>query len=182
VIIGDRWPKSGVDICVTVLEGEDDGGAGGVGNMTVLAGAITAASAALVDAGIDCVDLVSGGVAALVPAQTQEQEGRIHTQVVLDPCPSEHENVLAACVVGHLASRDEVTEIWMKGSPAGSQGVGEDALLDSAVEAAVASRTVLAAALVEATEARLGGLQVEEQGKNGNGVVNTGQDIEMAAA
>lgn len=193
VIIGERWPKSGVEICVTVLEGEEDGwwgdvgghGGAGYGAMTVLAGAITAASAALVDAGIDCVDLVSGGVAALV-----ETEGTTiadsKTQVVLDPCPAEHKNILSACIVGYLASRDELTEIWLKGTSASSDSAPEDSLIDRAVEAAVASRTVLAAAILESTEARL--LSTQQADLAVNGSVNStsqngmGHDVEMAAA
>lgn len=155
MIIGDRWPKSGCEVVITVLEGEEDGWwgdaqeggkAGGWGMMNVLAGCITVASAALADAAIDCVDLVSGGVAAL----TAERGG----EGVLDPCPSEH-NIKAACVVGYLQSRDEVTEMWMKGD-AGSQS---EALIDNAVKAAVLTRTVLAEAVKEATEMKIGKTQ-----------------------
>ena len=172
VIIGDRWPKSGAEIVVTVLEAEDDAwwademgvskskasaGAGAWGMLTVLAGCITAASAALTEAGIDCVDLVSGGVAALVrspslPAaglvgkDAQEKENRC--ELVLDPSPSEHAEIVAACVVGYLGSRDEITEIWMKGDV----GAANDTLMDGAIEAALAARTVLMEAVAESLE------------------------------
>ncbi|KAJ8611696.1 hypothetical protein MRB53_037807 [Persea americana] len=160
VIIADRWPKSGVDVVVTVLEAEEDGwwadefdlgqstrrtNFGEWGMMTVLAGCITAASAALVEAGIDCVDLVSGGVAGLVRSKSG-------TSVVLDPCPSEHEDLVAGCVVGHLASRDELVEIW-------SRGDNEDqaiTLVDHAVDAAIAARGVLASVVKETTALRFG--------------------------
>ena len=46
--------------------GGKSGGGVEVGLLGVLAGAITCASAAIADAGIECLDLVSGGVAALV--------------------------------------------------------------------------------------------------------------------
>lgn len=153
VIIGERWPKSGCEVVITVLEGEEDGWwgdageggkAGGWGMMNVLAGCITVASAAIVDAGIDCVDLVSGGVAALTGSATSGGDS-----FVLDPCPSEHD-IRAACVVGYLQSRDEVTEMWMKGD-AGSQA---EALIDNAVNAATLTRSVLAEAIKEATEAK----------------------------
>ncbi|KAK4494753.1 hypothetical protein PRZ48_014109 [Zasmidium cellare] len=152
VVIGDRWPKSGCEVVITVLEGEEDGWwadaeeggkAGSWGMMNVLAGCITVASAAIADAGVDCVDLVSGGVAAL----TAERNG----EGVLDPCPSEHD-IKAACVVGYLQSRDEVTEMWMKGDA----GSGSEALIDNAVKAAVLTRTVLAEAVKEATEMKIG--------------------------
>lgn len=162
VILADRWPKSGVDVVVTVLEGEEDawwgdgvgsGGrenaVGGWGLMTMIAGCITASSAAVVDAGIDCVDLVVGGVAA-VPGEGKmalvkgEAEGKEVS--VLDPCPAEHEALKAACVVGYLASRDEVTEMWLKGN---TTAEGTEALVDQAVQAAVMARTVLVEAVKE---------------------------------
>lgn len=172
VIIGDRWPKSGAEIVVTVLEAEDDAwwademgvskskssaGVGGWGMLTVLAGCITAASAALTEAGIDCVDLVSGGVAALVRSvsapTTVSGEKDVHKreeclELVLDPAPSEHAEILAACVVGYLGSRDEITEIWMKGDV----GVTNDTLMNGAIEAALAARAVLTEAVEESLE------------------------------
>lgn len=167
VLIGERWPKSGVDVIVTVLEGEEDcpwdalaagnqnGRTGGWGMMSILSGCITVASAAITDAGIDCVDVVIGGVAAIV------RQRAAPPQLVLDPCPSDHEEVIAACVVGYLQSRDEVTETWSKGNvTASSDGkgttpMGFNALVDQAVEAAVAARRVLVEAIRESTEAKI---------------------------
>lgn len=168
VIIGDRWPKSGAEVIVTVLEGEEHAwwgdeaglggerhiGLGGCGLMTVLAGCITVASAALVDAGIDCVDLVSGGVAAIVrtPCGASSYRGaEEETQLVLDPCPSDHGGIIAAAVVAYLASRDELTEIWMKGDV----GAAQEDIIERAVDAAKASRLVLADAVKEGIEAQL---------------------------
>lgn len=154
VVIGERYPKSGCEVVITVLEGEEDGWwgdageggkAGGWGMMNVLAGCITVASAALVDAGIDCVDLVSGGVAALTGPASSQNEG-----LVLDPCPSEHD-IRAACVVGYLQSRDEITEMWMKGDA----GSDVETLIDHAVKASTLTRTVLAEAIKEATEVKM---------------------------
>ena len=164
VIIGERWPKSGCEVVITVLEDEEDGWwhdgttgerSGGWGMMSVLAGCITVASAALVDAGIDCVDLVSGGVAAVVARSDKGRE-----EMMIDPCPSEHD-VRAACVVGYLQSRDEITEMWLKGD-AGAQ---TDALIDEAVKAARMTRTVLADAVKEAAELKTGGK--DEEAVNG---------------
>ncbi|EME40854.1 hypothetical protein DOTSEDRAFT_178087 [Dothistroma septosporum NZE10] len=147
VIIGERWPKSGCEVIITVLEGEEDGWwgdahsgtkAGGWGMMNVLAGCITVACAALADAGIDCVDMVSGGVAVLASNGND---------VLLDPSPPE-QDIKAACVVGYLKSRDEVTEMWVKGDA----GVHSEALIDSAVKAATLTRTVLADAVKEAAD------------------------------
>lgn len=175
VIIGDRWPKSGAEVIVTILEGEEDGwwadpktatqggGMGGWGIMNVLAGCITVASAALVEAGIDCVDVVSGGVAALVRAPEQSGgEDEKDLRVVVDPCPAEHENIVAGCVVGYLASRDELVETWIKGDVGGDP----DRLIDKAVEAAIATRAVVAETLKEAVAAKLGSMS-RDQNKGG---------------
>lgn len=170
IVIGERWPKSGVDVIITVLEGEEDAWwadelgvagqngltSGGWGMMGVLAGCITVACAAIVEAGIDCVDMVSGGVAAIVrntddSSMKQNKKGGDAgegTISVLDPCASEHQEIVAACVVGYLARRDEVTELWMKGNA----DHGTEQLIDKAVQAAVATRTVLTAAVEEAAK------------------------------
>ena len=188
VIIGDRWPKSGVEVIVTVLEAEEDSwwgdslsadtrrpGVSGCGLMTVLAGCITVASAAIAEAGIDCVDLVSGGVAALVKGK-EDPHGTV-TQLILDPCPSEHSEITAACVVGYLSSRDEITEIWTKGD----SGNDPESLMDGAVEAAKASRAVLDAAVKESVEKRLPGYEETEVGKAVPKVKSSrrAEDVEM---
>jgi exosome complex component MTR3 len=110
--------------------------------MSVLAGAITAASAALIDAGIDCVDLVSGGVAAMVESASDK------LTTVQDPSPAEHEKLAACCVVGYLETRDEVTELWIKGDTGQHSAI----LLESAVAAASATRTVLVDAVMDAAK------------------------------
>lgn len=116
-IIADRWPKSGVDIIISVIEGDQDRSLShgeydeAWDTMNVLAGCITVASAALVDAGIDCVDTVAGGVAALV-AGTEEGA---KPELVIDPLASQHSKVLAACCVAYLPEREEITNLWFKG-------------------------------------------------------------------
>ena len=153
---------------MTVLEGEDDRwwmdhepNAGGTatawGAMTVLAGCITVASAALVDAEVDCVDLITGGVAALVNQPrsvrkaAKDPEGTEQdTAIVMDPCFSEHMRTHAVCVVGYLANRDEITEVWLNGDC----GDRHEELLDSAVEVATASRSVLSEVLKEMMETK----------------------------
>lgn len=152
VIIGERWPKSGVEVVITILEGDEDawwgdsGAEGGTGNgwglLNVLAGCITVASAAIMDAGIDCVDMVAGGVAAM----TKDGE-----QKILDPCPAEHQDIVAACAVGYLASRDEITEIWLKGDV----GTDPDELIEGATHAAAGSVSVLKEILLENMEAKI---------------------------
>jgi len=157
VLIGERWPKSGVDVVITVLEGEEDslgnedGSISGWGMMSILSGCITVASAAIVDAGIDCLDLVTGGVAVIVRRHPAS------LKLVLDPCPPDREEIVAACVIGYLQSRDEVTEIWTKGDVSGGSSgkctevIGFESLVNSAVDAAVAARRVVVEATKEAT-------------------------------
>ncbi|SMQ54011.1 unnamed protein product [Zymoseptoria tritici ST99CH_3D7] len=175
VIIGERWPKSGCEVVITVLEGEEDGWwgeageggkGGGWGMMNVLAGCITVASAALADAGIDCVDLVSGGVAALT--------GDGKERFVLDPSPSEHD-VRAACVVGYLQSRDEITELWLKGD----SGAQSEMLMDQAVKAATLTRTVLAEAVKEAAEVKFAKAADSTNVQDGAAVNGKRKDVSM---
>jgi exosome complex component MTR3 len=180
VIIGDRWPKSGVEVVITILEGEEDRwlgdergsmtnirptSAGPWSMMSVLSGCITVASAAIADAGIDCVEMVSGGVAALVrDRQNAVEDNKQYGQLtlVLDPSPSEHYEILAACVVGYLPSRDEITDLWVRGDIGGamSKDVSKERssyedLADSAVQAALGAHHVLIAATKESAEMRL---------------------------
>lgn len=183
VIIGERWPKSGLEIIITVLEGEEDcpwngkregtSKTGGWGMMSVLSGCITVASAAIIDAGIDCVDIVTGGMAAIVSRPSsnplegsqkhlaREAEPTSNSKVIIDPCPAEHQEIGAACVVAYLRSRDEITELWAKGdalSSAINQNTGQtglDVLMDQAVEAAIAARLVLIEVITESTELKL---------------------------
>lgn len=180
VIIGDRWPKSGVEVIVTILEGEEDRwlgyGRGSISNightstgpwgmMSVLSGCITVASAAIADAGIDCVDMVSGGIAALVRDRqdgAEDAKHLSHPRLVLDPSPSEHYEILAACIVGYLPSRDEITDLWVRGDIGTAmsknvtkKGSSYEDLVDGAVQAAFGAHHVLTAATKESAEMRL---------------------------
>lgn len=185
VIIGERWPKSGVEVVITVLESEEDNSwsqeeiqadGNGLnacwGKMSLLSGCITVASAALVDAGIDCIDLVCGGMAAIVrrPTLNPSVHGLIKSSannahdgeimVILDPRPSEYPEMVAGCVVGYSPSRDEVTELWVK-----CEGLNFttsrirgmtwiDFLADQAIEAAKMVRLLLIESINEGTEVR----------------------------
>ena len=175
VIIGDRWPKSGVDVVVTILEaeesgsqditnsGESDGEPWGL--MNVLSGCITVASAAIADAGIDSVDLVVGGAAAIVSkdgsGNSESAKASQQTMIVSDPYLSEHPKILGACVVGYLPARDEITELWALGSFSNNEKIkgGDmdrfDKLMEQAVRTALYSRSVLGEALKEGAQSRL---------------------------
>ena len=162
-MIGDKWPKSGVDVTINVLEMEDGGAWGGLDGtdscspliaeswsiMSMLSGCITAASAAITDAGIDSVDLVTGGTAAIVRKRSKDTgAGSSSTYIAHDLYPSEHVEVLAACVVGYLQSRDETTHLWAKTGKTTTKFELDD-LINPAIEGAKGSRAVLMAALEE---------------------------------
>jgi exosome complex component MTR3 len=181
VIIGERWPKSGVEVVITILEADEDGwwGDGGKGEgsgwglLNVLAGCITVASAAIADAGIDCVDLVSGGVAAMVRSPESKDDDAVK---VLDPSPAEHQDVVAACAVGYLAGRDEITEIWMKGDV----GVNPDDLIEGATYSALGSLSVLKEVLLEAVQAKFAAQESQEaEGESAQGKSPAQQDVKM---
>ncbi|RMZ82367.1 hypothetical protein DV737_g2109, partial [Chaetothyriales sp. CBS 132003] len=184
MLLPTRWPKSAIDVAVTVLEAEGDddtvpnnGVLGSVGLMNILSGCITAASAALVDARIDVVDLLTGGVVAVV---SDHQAG--HETVLLDPNPTEHESVLAAGVVAVLPSRDEVAEIWTTGQLAYGSGdgvVGFDRLLHQAVLAAKAVQPVLKDAILES--AKRVKLPVTTGGSGKGNAIASNDDVEMTA-
>lgn len=151
-IIADRWPKSGVDIVVSVIEGDQDRSLSrgehdeAWETMNVLAGCITVASAALVDAGIDCVDTVAGGVAALV---SSAEEGA-KPELVVDPLASQHEKILAACCVAYLPERDEITNLWFKGNVPATETSLYMEMVEKGVLASQSANRVLVESLKEA--------------------------------
>lgn len=124
--------------------------------MSVLSGCITVASAAIADAGIDCVDVVSGGVAAVVKGGQGKQ-----SSLVLDPVPSEHQEILAACIVAYLPARDEITDLWVKGDighesqMSGKSKSSYEELADNAVQAALGAHRVLVGALKETADMKM---------------------------
>ncbi|PHH73356.1 hypothetical protein CDD83_4761 [Cordyceps sp. RAO-2017] len=116
-VIADRWPKSGVDIIVTVLESEvapycaTNPDAEACDIMGVLSSCITVAAAAIADAGIDCVDTITSGVATLLEDGSRRSPG-----VVLPDLPaSSSSSIMAACCVAFLPTRNEITAIWLRG-------------------------------------------------------------------
>jgi exosome complex component MTR3 len=150
VIIPDRWPKSAIYICFTIFESEDEieqgwrsqgqSGIEGLAYMNVVSGCITAASAALLDARIDCLDLITGGVAAIAPTH----DGT--ALKILDPASSEDPSPVSACVVAYMPARDEITLAWAKGEMSIEENLqlhGFNGLLDSAIDAAKGAHFVL---------------------------------------
>ena len=149
-IIADRWPKSGVDIIVTIIEGDQNRDSPlyqkdeGWDMMNVLSGCITVASAAIADAGIDCVDTVAGGVAALVA-----KEDELTPSIIFDPAVVDYQKVLAACCVAYLPTRDEVTNIWLKGQLPGADMMIYNNMVERSLIACRNANRVVVAALKE---------------------------------
>ena len=152
-IIADRWPKSGVDVIITVIEGDQPRDPTSTklhdewDLMSTLSGCITVASAALADAGIDCVDTIGGGIAALV----DDGDGS-KPYVVMDPVPSDHKYIHAACCVAYLPNRDEITNTWFKGKFS-SPGISlYSQLTKQSIRAATAASRVISRCLEETLE------------------------------
>ncbi|KAG0132696.1 3' exoribonuclease family, domain 1-domain-containing protein [Tuber indicum] len=176
-----KYPKSAIDVFVSVLDcegglgdaGDEAGGGVDVGLMSVLATAISCASAAIADAGIECFDLVAGGVAGLVLEQGGVvEEDRVekslevgqdsddarrglrkHGKVtlVLDPSPIDGYIILAAAAVGYMAARDELTLVWTKGSMGwdGDSTYEVERIIDGAITASTGVRLVINEAVKE---------------------------------
>ncbi len=116
--------------------------------MNALAGCITVAAAALADAGIDCVDTVAGGVAALV----QDGGADATPSIVVDPIPSDHEKILAACCIAYLPTRDEVTNLWFRGDLPASDMDLYTHLVEKGILASRNANCVLTNCLIETIE------------------------------
>lgn len=150
-IIADRWPKSGVDVIISIIEGDQDREVSKAegeelwDTINVLSGCITVASTALADAGIDCVDTVTGGVAALVDSGVPGAS----PSIVVDPVPCEHEKVLAACCVAYLPTRGEITNLWFKGNLSVADMPLYTQMVEKSILASRAANNVLVDALHE---------------------------------
>ncbi|KAF8541403.1 exoribonuclease [Trichophaea hybrida] len=144
------YPKSGIDVFVTVLdcEGSIEEGGEWLGCMQALAGAITCSSTAIADAGIECVDLVSAGIAAAV-----EKESGI--ELVMDPSPLDRYDIKAAVLVGYMAGRDELTLMWTKGDLEIVDETGKSGEFENVVDKAVGVATQMRAVLNEAVKERV---------------------------
>jgi len=109
-VILDKYPKSRIEVFVTVLE--DDGSA--------LAVSLSSASLALADAGIEMYDLVIGAslrrygdVMLLDPSSEEEQRVSLSDKEKRDDLP-----VMSDCHVtlGYMTSRRQMTAILLQGA------------------------------------------------------------------
>lgn len=94
VVLLDRYPKSRIEVSILVLE--DAGGAA--------AAAVTAASLALADAGIEMADLVCGCGVAVVGGQ-----------LLIDPSAEEEATASASVVVSYLAGVGRIVGVMQRG-------------------------------------------------------------------
>lgn len=111
-IITECWPKSGVIVIVTVIESTADS------SYDFMSDCITVASAALADAGIDCIDMASGGACPL----SQKAEA-------LGPGNMSKSGVCSVAVLPH---RDEIMAVHIKGV-----GLGHPSSLKMSIKKAV---------------------------------------------
>ena len=173
IVIADRWPKSGMDVVITIIEmgkqyASRDGDAGLVdlSKVQVCSGCISAASAAVVDAGVDCYDIVTGGVSAICRRDPPAASPASKTgcDVASDFLDLNTGPVVAACLVGYSESRDELTELWISGSASSTETTGSnfnahmEPMIDQAVENAKFNRLVLVESLKGTTLAKSGHL------------------------
>jgi len=139
MLLGHLFPKSGIDVNISVLEY--------TGKWSLLAIAANATSAAIAEAGIDVVDLVSASSFALTD-----------NGLVIDPTGDEEDSASAGGVVGYMASMGKVTDLWVTGSveveeegdmdvDSGHVRFGE--MLKKLVSAAADARLVINHALME---------------------------------
>jgi ribonuclease PH len=139
MLLGHLFPKSGIDVNISVLEY--------TGKWSLLAIAANATSAAIAEAGIDVVDLVSASSFAVTD-----------NGLVIDPTGDEEESASAGGVVGYMASMGKVTDLWVTGSveveeegdmdvDSGHLRFGE--MLKKVVSAAADARLVINHALME---------------------------------
>lgn len=105
----DTLPKSIIYLYVFILEAD--------GETSTLAAAITCASAAIADASIECIDLVTGSAAVI------NRERRL----VMDPTDDDEIGKMFSVVVGYMAVKDELTELW-------SYGLGLDSKDESRID------------------------------------------------
>ncbi|KAI5812945.1 3' exoribonuclease family, domain 1-domain-containing protein [Pyronema omphalodes] len=130
VINTAKYPKSGVDVFVTIIDTGSN--AKEVNEFEILTAAINVSSVAVCDAGVEMVDLVSAGFVG------RDAQG----DIVCDP-----ENVMEKmCLVSYMAARDEITMVWTKGEMDGEEVVK---MTDVAAETAGRTRGVVSEAVKE---------------------------------
>ncbi|KTW27307.1 hypothetical protein T552_02289 [Pneumocystis carinii B80] len=134
----DIFPKSIIHVHVFVLEAD--------GESSTFAAAITCASAAIADASIECVDLVTGSAAVINKENC----------LVMDPTDDDEIEKMFSIVIGYMAVRDELTELWSYGL--GLNSIDEskmDHIINNCISMALDYRFVLNNAIMQTLEERL---------------------------
>ncbi len=110
--------------------------------MTTIANAINAVSIALIDAAIECQDIVTAGT-ALIPNDNSTNE------IILNPSQEITKNdkeVLASFMCNH---NNVITGFWSEGPICDNNGESLDKLINGANEIAKRSRAVIDYSLLE---------------------------------
>ncbi|KAK7208160.1 3' exoribonuclease family, domain 1-domain-containing protein [Myxozyma melibiosi] len=155
----ERYPKSGISVSVVVVSGPPRW-KGLVKQVT--AACVTTAGAALVDAGIEVLDVVTACAVKV------SKEGAVSLDLDETSEDSESVDTVARGVISSMASRDEITGVWVDddttSESASSRSIEGEALV--AVLKAANSGAVEIRKLVNAVLARsLDELLVEKKGK-----------------
>lgn len=79
--------------------------------MNVFGGCVMVVVVVIVDVGIDCVDMIFGGVVVFVLDGND-----VEVCVVFDLVLLEYEKILVVCCVVYLLLWDEIMNLWLKGS------------------------------------------------------------------
>lgn len=105
-VLTKLYPKSEIALNILVLEEPADG------ELETIAASVTAASAAIADAGIECIDLVAGAVIRTPPSEEEKGKG---------------------LVIGYMPHREEMTMMYMTGT--GDKGQVENMIADATEQA-----------------------------------------------
>ncbi|RUS24603.1 ribosomal protein S5 domain 2-type protein [Jimgerdemannia flammicorona] len=137
----ELFPKAMIDVFVTVLEND--------GTASCLAGAITAASVAIADAGLEMIDQVAAVSAVershhlVFPQRTQSFA---KDQILMDATSAEEKLETGTLVVSYMPSANEVTHVLQTGETEGPVTVQA---IEQCIDACSKIYTVMSAALVE---------------------------------
>jgi len=101
----ELFPKSSIDIFITVLEND--------GLESCVAAGSTAASTALADAGIELLGLATSCAASFVEVGSQDQDGR--GEIRLDPNEEESRVARGTVTVSYLPALGTATNVWQTG-------------------------------------------------------------------
>ncbi|KAI9179681.1 3'-5'-exoribonuclease [Blastocladiella emersonii ATCC 22665] len=148
----DSFPKASVDVHVTVLQ--DDG------TLAAVAAAITAASLALADAGIELFDLVSGAAAAFADDNT----------ILMDPAADEEKLARGSLLLAFMSNVSQVSQLIQSGNV---QGETAEEAMDYCIDTAAEIHTLMQECLSHAAAAAAGAASDDEEDEDAMQVVKS---------